>query len=40
MSSLVFMLTFIGVLIPIMLFYNIYNYVAFRGKVPHPAEAE
>jgi len=32
-SSLVFMLTFIGVLIPIMLFYNIYNYVAFRGKV-------
>lgn len=39
-SSLVFMLTFIGVLIPIMLFYNIYNYVAFRGKVPHPAEAE
>jgi cytochrome d ubiquinol oxidase subunit II len=39
-SSLVFMLTFIGVLIPIMLFYNIYNYVAFSGKVPHPAEAE
>jgi len=32
-SSLVFMLTFIGVLIPIMLFYNIYNYIAFRGKV-------
>jgi len=32
-SSLVFMLTFIGVLIPIMLFYNIYNYVAFSGKV-------
>jgi cytochrome d ubiquinol oxidase subunit II len=32
-SSQVFMLTFIGVLIPIMLFYNIYNYIAFRGKV-------
>ncbi len=32
-SSIVFMLTFIGVLIPIMLFYNIYNYIAFRGKV-------
>lgn len=32
-SSLVFMLTFIGVLIPIMLFYNIYNYIAYRGKV-------
>ncbi|MGB7444623.1 MAG: cytochrome d ubiquinol oxidase subunit II [Coleofasciculaceae cyanobacterium] len=32
-SSLVFMLTFIGVLIPIMLFYNIYQYVVFRGKV-------
>ena len=32
-SSMVFMLTFIGVLIPIMLFYNIYNYIAFRGKV-------
>lgn len=32
-SALVFMLTFIGVLIPIMLFYNIYNYIVFRGKV-------
>lgn len=32
-SSLVFMLTFIGFLIPIMLAYNIYNYVVFRGKV-------
>jgi cytochrome bd ubiquinol oxidase subunit II len=32
-SALVFMLTFVGVLIPIMLFYNIYNYVVFRGKV-------
>lgn len=32
-SALVFMLIFIGVLIPIMLFYNIYQYVVFRGKV-------
>ncbi|WP_309742858.1 MULTISPECIES: cytochrome d ubiquinol oxidase subunit II [unclassified Chamaesiphon] len=32
-SALVFMLTFVGVLIPIMIFYNIYNYVVFRGKV-------
>jgi cytochrome bd ubiquinol oxidase subunit II len=32
-SALVFMLTFVGVLIPIMLFYNIYNYLVFRGKV-------
>ncbi|MBE9221121.1 cytochrome d ubiquinol oxidase subunit II [Cyanobacterium stanieri LEGE 03274] len=32
-SSLVFMLIFIGFLIPIMLFYNIYNYFVFRGKV-------
>jgi len=32
-SSLVFMLTFIGFLIPIVLSYNIYNYVVFRGKV-------
>jgi cytochrome bd ubiquinol oxidase subunit II len=32
-SALVFMITFIGVLIPIMLFYNIYNYVVFHGKV-------
>jgi cytochrome bd ubiquinol oxidase subunit II len=32
-SALVFMITFIGVLIPIMLFYNIYNYIVFRGKV-------
>lgn len=39
-SSLVFMITFIGVLIPIMLFYNIYNYIAFGGKVPLPVEAD
>ncbi|MGK7947604.1 MAG: cytochrome d ubiquinol oxidase subunit II [Xenococcaceae cyanobacterium] len=32
-SSLVFMVIFIGVLIPIMLAYNIYQYVVFRGKV-------
>jgi len=32
-SSLVFMLTFIGFLIPIVLFYNIYNYLVFRGKI-------
>ncbi len=32
-TALVFMLVFIGFLIPIMLFYNIYNYVVFRGKV-------
>ena len=32
-SSLVFMLIFISFLIPIMVFYNIYNYFVFRGKV-------
>ncbi|MDY6898401.1 MAG: cytochrome d ubiquinol oxidase subunit II [Rivularia sp. (in: cyanobacteria)] len=32
-SSLVFMLIFIGVLIPIMMAYNIYQYIVFRGKV-------
>ncbi|MDJ0573974.1 MAG: cytochrome d ubiquinol oxidase subunit II [Xenococcaceae cyanobacterium MO_234.B1] len=32
-SSLVFMIIFIGFLIPIMLAYNIYQYVVFRGKV-------
>ncbi|MGF1575600.1 MAG: cytochrome d ubiquinol oxidase subunit II [Cyanophyceae cyanobacterium] len=32
-SALVFMLVFIGFLIPIMLFYNIYQYIVFRGKV-------
>jgi cytochrome d ubiquinol oxidase subunit II len=32
-SALVFMIVFIGVLIPIMLFYNLYNYIVFRGKV-------
>lgn len=39
-SSLVFMLTFIGFLIPIMLAYNIYNYVVFRGKVVGDAYGE
>jgi cytochrome d ubiquinol oxidase subunit II len=32
-SSLVFMLTFVGFLIPILLAYNIYNYAVFRGKI-------
>ena len=32
-SSLVFMIVFIGFLIPIMLAYNIYNYIVFRGKI-------
>jgi len=32
-SSLVIMSVFIGFLIPVMLFYNVYSYVVFRGKV-------
>lgn len=32
-SALVFMLIFIGAIIPVMLFYNIYQYIVFRGKV-------
>ncbi|MUL36812.1 cytochrome d ubiquinol oxidase subunit II [Gloeocapsopsis dulcis] len=32
-SSLVVMIIFIGFLIPVMLFYNLYQYVVFRGKV-------
>ncbi|MFW6296172.1 MAG: cytochrome d ubiquinol oxidase subunit II [Halothece sp.] len=32
-SALVFMLIFIGGIIPVMLFYNIYQYIVFRGKV-------
>lgn len=32
-SSLVIMVIFIGFLIPVMLFYNLYQYVVFRGKV-------
>ncbi|WP_448379716.1 cytochrome d ubiquinol oxidase subunit II [Gloeomargarita sp.] len=37
-SSLVFMLTFVGFLIPIVLGYNIYNYVVFRGKIVVPSQ--
>ncbi|MBW4643499.1 MAG: cytochrome d ubiquinol oxidase subunit II [Goleter apudmare HA4340-LM2] len=32
-SSLVIMLIFIGFIIPVMLFYNLYQYIVFRGKV-------
>ncbi len=32
-SSLVIMIIFIGALIPVMLFYNLYQYFVFRGKV-------
>lgn len=32
-SSLVIMIIFIGFLIPVMLFYNLYQYIVFRGKV-------
>ncbi|GAB1542184.1 hypothetical protein NUACC21_48580 [Scytonema sp. NUACC21] len=32
-SALVFMVIFIGALIPVMLFYNIYQYVVFLRKV-------
>ncbi|MEC4986882.1 MAG: cytochrome d ubiquinol oxidase subunit II [Oscillatoria sp. PMC 1068.18] len=32
-SALVFMIIFIGALIPVMIFYNIYSYVVFRGKI-------
>ncbi|WP_144872326.1 cytochrome d ubiquinol oxidase subunit II [Hyella patelloides] len=39
-SSLVFMIIFIGFLIPIMLAYNIYQYVVFRGKVVSASENE
>ncbi len=39
-SALVFMIIFIGFLIPIMLFYNIYNYIVFRGKVVGEYHAE
>lgn len=33
LSSLVIMIIFIGFLIPVMLFYNLYSYIVFRGKV-------
>ncbi len=39
-SSLVFMLTFIGFLIPIVLSYNIYNYIVFRGKIVGESHAD
>ncbi|MFZ9737912.1 MAG: cytochrome d ubiquinol oxidase subunit II, partial [Prochlorotrichaceae cyanobacterium] len=39
-SSLVFMLTFVGFLIPILLAYNIYNYLVFRGKISDEAEED
>lgn len=39
-SALVFMLVFIGFLIPIMLFYNIYQYIVFRGKVASTSYGE
>lgn len=32
-SSLVIMIIFVGSLIPVMLFYNLYQYIVFRGKV-------
>jgi cytochrome bd ubiquinol oxidase subunit II len=32
-SSLVIMIIFIGALIPVMVFYNLYQYIVFRGKV-------
>ncbi|MEO1430961.1 MAG: cytochrome d ubiquinol oxidase subunit II [Cyanobacteria bacterium J06633_8] len=32
-SSMLIMIIFIGALIPIMLFYNLYSYIVFRGKV-------
>jgi cytochrome d ubiquinol oxidase subunit II len=39
-SSLVFMLTFIGFLIPVVLSYNVYNYVVFRGKIINDSHGE
>ncbi|MBD2099483.1 cytochrome d ubiquinol oxidase subunit II [Leptolyngbya sp. FACHB-261] len=39
-SSLVIMIIFIGFLIPVMLFYNLYQYVVFRGKVSGKAYGE
>lgn len=39
-SSLVIMIIFIGFLIPIMLFYNLYQYIVFRGKVTETEPGE
>ncbi len=36
-KTLVFMLTGIGMLIPVMMIYNAYQYLVFRGKI-HPEE--
>ncbi|MCM1984506.1 cytochrome d ubiquinol oxidase subunit II [Lyngbya confervoides] len=38
-SSMVFMIIFVGFLIPILLAYTIYNYVVFRGKIVGEADA-
>lgn len=39
-SSMVIMIIFVGALIPVMLFYNIYQYFVFRGKVTEAAYEE
>lgn len=39
-SSMVVMIIFVGALIPVMLFYNIYQYVVFRGKVTEGSYGE
>jgi len=39
-SSLVVMIIFVGFLIPVMLFYNIYQYIVFRGKVTEASYGE
>ncbi|MDT9245708.1 cytochrome d ubiquinol oxidase subunit II [Limnospira sp. PMC 1249.20] len=39
-SSMVVMIIFVGALIPVMLFYNIYQYFVFRGKVTEAAYEE
>jgi cytochrome d ubiquinol oxidase subunit II len=39
-SSLVFMIIFVGFLIPILLAYTLYNYFVFRGKIVAESEGE
>jgi cytochrome d ubiquinol oxidase subunit II len=39
-SSLVFMVIFVGFLIPILLAYTVYNYIVFRGKITPSFESE
>jgi cytochrome d ubiquinol oxidase subunit II len=39
-SSLVFMIIFVGFLIPILLAYTLYNYFVFRGKITAAPEGE